>query len=267
MSIVCFDSSWFLTTVLQFLNMNEHSLSLYITAEHTCGYYDDRLSANLIPDPQILMSTGLYSLLVTKGFRRSGDFVYRPHCAHCEACVPCRIDVVNFQPNRNQRRCLKKNRDITTCVKNAEFSEEYFLLYRRYIDSRHGDGSMAHPQPDDFRHFLLSDWGHTLFIESRLNGELLGVAVCDYLPAGLSAVYTFFDPQSHQRSLGTFAILQQIWLAKIYDIHHIYLGYWIDKHPKMDYKRRFGALEVYQDMQWIPFITARKPALGLSTKT
>jgi len=233
--------------------MNEHSLSLYITAEHPCGYFSDRLSANLIPDPQIPMNPGLYSLLVTKGFRRSGSFVYRPHCAGCSACVPCRILVSDFQPNRNQRRCLKHNRDVTTRIQQAGFSEEYFQLYQRYLDSRHGDGSMAHPAPDDFRQFLLSDWSHTLFIESRLAGRLVSVAVSDYLPAGLSAVYSFFDPDEYSRSLGTFAILQQIWLAQVYRLPHIYLGYWIHGHPKMDYKKHFSALQVYRDVQWQAF--------------
>ena len=233
--------------------MNEHSLSLYITAEHPCGYFDDRQSANLIPDPQMPMNPGLYSLLVSKGFRRSGSFVYRPHCARCSSCVPCRIRVEAFRPSRNQRRCLKRNQDIVTRVRTARYSEEYFALYKDYIDQRHGDGSMAHPEADDFRHFLLCDWSHTLFIESRLHGRLIGVAVSDYLPAGLSAVYSFFDPDQQRRSLGTFAILQQIWLAQVYALPHVYLGYWIHQHPKMDYKKNFAALQVYRDAQWMPF--------------
>ena len=233
--------------------MNEHTLSLFITAEHQCGYYQDRSSANLIPDPHIMMNNGLYSLLVTKGFRRSGSFVYRPHCPRCDACVPCRIEVSGFKTNRNQRRCLKRNEDLVTHIRPAQFSSEYFELYERYINSRHLDGNMAHPAPDDFKQFLLSDWCKTLFIESRLKGRLIGVGVTDYLPAGMSAVYTFFDPEESRRSPGTFAILQQIWLAQCYNIPHIYLGYWIDGHPKMDYKKSFSSLQSYNDTQWLPF--------------
>ena len=231
--------------------MNEHTLSLFITAEHACGYYEDRSSANLVPDPHIPMNAGLYSLLVTKGFRRSGSFVYRPHCPSCASCIASRIDVDHYRTNRNQRRCLKRNQDLLTRIKSAQFSDEYFDLYQRYINSRHLDGNMAHPAPDDFKQFLLSDWSDTLFIESRLNDRLIAVAVSDYLPAGLSAVYTFFDPDEAKRSLGTFAILQQIWLAQCYHIPHVYLGYWIDGHPKMDYKRNFSGLQHYHDQQWI----------------
>lgn len=230
--------------------MNDQGLSLYITSEHSCGYYSDRLSANLIPDPQIDMSHPIYSLLISKGFRRSGGFVYRPHCPSCSACLPCRIDVEAFEPNRNQRRCLSKNHDLTTHIRQARYRHEYFELYQGYINSRHGDGSMANPSEDDFSNFLLSDWSQTLFIESRKNGRLLSVAVVDYMSNGLSAVYTFFDPDEDKRSLGTHAILQLIWLARLHDLPHLYLGYWIQKHPKMDYKGNYSALEILQKMRW-----------------
>ena len=233
--------------------MNSHNLSLYITTEHECGYYDDRQTANLIPDPQVKMGTNLYSLLLSKGFRRSGEFVYRPHCKHCTACVPCRINVNEFKASRNQRRCLKSNQDLTTRIVPAEYSDEYFALYQRYLNSRHKDGSMADPTPQEFRSFLLNNWDTSVFIESRLNGRLLCVAVVDFLPAGPSAVYTFFEPEEHKRSLGTFAIIQQIWLARLYQKENLYLGYWIDQHPKMAYKQKFSGLEIYLQDQWQAF--------------
>jgi len=233
--------------------MNSHNLSLYITTEHECGYYDDRQTANLIPDPQVKMGTNLYSLLLSKGFRRSGEFVYRPHCKHCTACVPCRINVNEFKASRNQRRCLKSNQDLTTRIVPAEYSDEYFALYQRYLNSRHKDGSMADPTPQEFRSFLLNNWDTSVFIESRLNGQLLCVAVVDFLPAGPSAVYTFFEPEEHKRSLGTFAIIQQIWLARLYQKENLYLGYWIDQHPKMAYKQKFSGLEIYLQDQWQSF--------------
>ena len=232
--------------------MNDQALSLYLTAEHPCGYYGDRRSANLVPDPQIAMNNGLYDLLVSHGFRRSGGFVYRPHCPECQDCLPCRIEVDSFRPNRNQRRCLKRNSDLVTRIRAADFQDEDFEMYYRYINSRHGDGSMANPSEDDYRNFLLSDWGQTLFIETRFHGKLLSIAVSDQLRSGLSAVYTFFDPDETRRSLGTFAILQQIWLAQVYGLPHVYLGYWIKNHPKMDYKKNFDSLEFYLNQLWAP---------------
>ena len=234
--------------------MSSQSLSLYITAEHECGYYDDRMTANLIPDPQVKMNASLYSLLISKGFRRSGSFVYRPHCKNCQACIPSRINVEQFKPSKNQRRCLKKNNDLTTHLVDAQFKEEYFSLYQRYLNNRHQDGSMSNPTREDFSSFLLNEWQACIFIESRLDGTLINVAVVDVLPAGASAVYTFFDPEQGKRSLGTFAVLQQIWLAQLYHLPHVYLGYWIDGHPKMDYKRNFSGLELFQQEQWQAFL-------------
>jgi len=235
--------------------MNSHNLSLYITAEHQCGYYDDRLTSNLIPDPQVNMGAGLYSLLLSKGFRRSGEFVYRPHCKECSACIPCRINVQTFKASRNQRRCLKANQELTTHIVEAKFTDEYFSLYTRYLNSRHKDGSMADPTPEDFKSFLLNNWNTSIFIESRLNDKLLCVAVVDFLAAGPSAVYTFFEPEEHKRSLGTFAIMQQIWLARLYLKNHLYLGYWLENHPKMEYKRNFSGLELYQQDRWQAFLS------------
>lgn len=231
--------------------MNDQALSLYITTEHPCGYYDDRNSANLVPDPQRSMNAWLYARLVSHGFRRSGSFVYRPHCPDCQSCLPSRIDVARFKTNRNQRRCLKRNQDLVTHVKNAAFSDEYLDLYQRYMASRHSDSSMASPTEEDFKSFLLCDWGQTLFIETRLNGKLMSVSVSDFLNTGPSAVYTFFEPEEVKRSLGTFAILQQIWLARVYQLGHVFLGYWIKDHPKMDYKNNFDALEFYLDQGWV----------------
>ena len=230
--------------------MNTQTLSLYLTAEHSCGYFADRNSANIVPDPRIKMSKELYSLLVSKGFRRSGNFVYRPHCPECQACIPCRIQVSAFQPSRNQRRCLKKNQDLTTRITMASYNDEYFELYQRYLNGRHHDSSMANPEPEDFKHFLLCDWKQTLFIESRLNDELMCVTVADYLNDGLSAVYSFFNPEEHRRSLGTHAVLQQIWFCQVYQFPFVYLGYWIKDHPKMNYKNNFRPLETFQNNQW-----------------
>jgi len=231
--------------------MNDQALSLFITTEHPCGYYDDRNSANLIPDPQRSMNAWLYARLVNNGFRRSGSFVYRPHCPGCQLCVPCRIDVEHFKPNRNQRRCLKRNQDLTTHIKDARFTEEYLDLYQRYMADRHNESSMASPQADDFKNFLLCDWSQSVFIESRLNGKLFAVTVADFLNVGPSAVYTFFEPGESKRSLGTFAIMQQIWLTRVYQLEHMYLGYWIKDHPKMNYKSYFNSLELFVDNEWV----------------
>jgi len=230
--------------------MNSRNLQFYITAESPCSYFDDRISSNLVPDPQLRVNMPIYNQLIQHGFRRSGSHCYRPHCNNCQSCVACRLHVDAFISSRSQRRCLKSNMDLTMNVADADFTEEYFTLYQRYLNSRHVDGSMAHPVEDDFRQFLFCDWCDTQFLEFRQNEELVAVAVTDIISDGLSAVYSFFDPDLHNRSLGTYCILKQIEYAKAQQLNYVYLGYWIDNHEKMHYKKNFKPLQLYIDEQW-----------------
>jgi len=231
--------------------MDAQPLQLYLTVEHDCGYLAGLKSANLVPDPQIPMTMPLYSQLIQHGYRRSGSQTYRPHCKGCEACIACRLPVANFNANRNQRRCLKANHDLTSTVVKAGFTDEYFQLYKHYLNTRHNDGDMVNPVDDDFSQFLYSDWSETAFIELRKDERLIAVAVTDIVSKGLSAVYTFFDPTEEKRSLGTYCILLQIEQAKYMQLDYLYMGYWIENCQKMLYKSNFKPMEFFVDEQWI----------------
>lgn len=224
---------------------------LFQTLPHTCGYYAERTAQNLVVDPGAPHLDRLYGPALSKGFRRAGGHLYLPQCNACQACVPCRIDVDRFTPDRAQKRCLKRNADLTVTEAMPGFTHERHALYQRYLQARHSGGGMDAADADDFQRFLSAPWSPTLFVEFRKDDRLLGVAVTDVLLAGVSAVYTFFDPDDAARSIGTFGILQQIALAKRRGIPYLYLGFWIANHPKMDYKRRFHALEVRRHGRWI----------------
>ena len=230
--------------------MSSQNIHLFLTSEHECGYLPDRMATNLVPDPARQMDMALYSQLVQLGYRRSGDFTYRPHCNDCIECQPCRIPVNTFMLKRNQRRCLKNNQDLSTKIIKADYSDEHFELYQKYINSRHADGSMANPKPEDFCNFLYSQWSNTHFLEIREAGRLIAVAVTDYTDSGLSAVYSYFDPAESKRSLGTFCILQQIQQAKALQADHLYMGYWIKNCQKMTYKASFQPMEVLINNVW-----------------
>jgi leucyl-tRNA---protein transferase len=225
-------------------------VKVFVSLEHPCGYYPNRHAQNLVLDPIADGQKEIYDSAIAKGFRRGGGNIYRPHCAKCNACVASRINVQNFRPNRSQRRCLTANKDIEITTKPAVFSAEYFDLYQRYLAARHVDGGMDDPNEADFSRFLLSSWSQTEFIEFRMYGRLLSVAVTDVTPSGLSAVYCFFDPSEAARSLGTFAILSQIELARAAGLAAVYLGFWIDGHEKMHYKSKFSGLEVLRSGEW-----------------
>lgn len=220
------------------------------TRAHSCSYLPDRLAQNIYPDPNHPMTIRIYDQLIQHGFRRSGNHVYRPYCTDCLSCVPVRINVDKFQPSRSQRRCLKRNAELTMVEKPAQFNPEHFQLYCRYLKHRHAGGGMDNPTEDSFTHFLTSYWCDTQFLEFRDKGKLRAVAVTDFVEHGLSAFYTFFDPDYQQAGLGTFAILKQLELAKSLQLNALYLGYWIEECPKMNYKQSFSALEAYQNQQW-----------------
>jgi arginine-tRNA-protein transferase len=227
-----------------------HNIRIFQTAEHRCGYYADRLARDLVLDPADPALPQLYSNALAMGFRRSGAHVYRPACFGCSACRPVRIPVSYFDPDRSQRRCLKRNADLQFSETPAVRTEENFALYQRYLSSRHAGGGMDQPQPGDFDAFLACPWSPTRFFELRLDGQLLAVAVTDVLPDALSAVYTFFEPQHSGRSLGTFAILCQIEQARLARRDFLYLGFWLNGHPKMHYKQNFRPLETLDGKEW-----------------
>jgi arginine-tRNA-protein transferase len=233
-----------------------HNIRIFQTAEHRCGYYPDRLARDLVLDPADPTLPEIYGNALAMGFRRSGAHVYRPACLGCSACRPVRIPTAHFVADRSQRRCLKRNSDLRLDVRPASRTEENFSLYRRYLDWRHAGGGMDQPQTTDFDAFLACPWSPTRFFEFRLNQRLLAVAVTDVLPNALSAVYTFFEPELADRSLGTFAILSQIEQARREGRAHLYLGFWLDGHPKMHYKRNFRPLETLVGKDWQPLETS-----------
>ena len=230
--------------------MKSETVRLFQTLPHPCGYYAERTAQNLVIDPAAPHLAQIYNHALTRGYRRAGGHVYHPQCPQCRACVPARIAVAEFAPGRTQRRCLERNRDLVCSTVPARYSHEYFDLYQRYLDVRHPGGGMDHPDPQDFTRFLYTAWSPTFFLEFRLGGRLLGVAVTDITASGLSAVYTFFDPDEGARSLGSYAILRQIELARERALPHLYLGYWIQNHPKMDYKKRFRPIELLTAEGW-----------------
>ena len=227
-------------------------LRLFHTAEHPCGYWPERNARDLVLDPRDPRLPRLYPLALGWGFRRSGDIVYRPHCQGCRACIAVRVPVADFVPDRSQRRCLARNGAIQARVLPAERNDEHFALYQRYLAARHPHGGMDGHGVAEFEQFLIGEWSESRFLElrERVSHRLLAVAVTDLVGNALSAVYTFYDPDEIARGLGTLAILQQIEWAQREGRSHLYLGYWIAGHDKMDYKRRFAPLEGFDGQDW-----------------
>lgn len=226
------------------------ALHYFATPEHDCSYLPDRTAVTLFADPRARMSVDLYSVLTDYGFRRSGEYVYRPNCPSCNACVPARIPVADFAPRRIQRRIWHKNTDLHVQRRAAGYNAEHFALYKKYVQDRHTGGGMDHADPDKYLSFLSSSWCDTYFYEFRHDTRLLAVAVVDQLRQGLSAVYTFFDAEAAARSLGVYAVLWQVAEARRLNLPWVYLGYWIQGCRKMSYKDQYQPLEILHNATW-----------------
>lgn len=226
-------------------------IRFFTTAAHPCSYLPAKQAVTLFADPEADMGPALFSQLSVMGFRRSGNYVYRPHCQGCQACVSVRVPVAAFKPSRSQRRCWTRNTDLSLRPVPAEWDEAHYALYARYISARHADGDMYPPSPRQYREFLLSEWSNSQLLEIRDGERLLAVAVTDVLDEALSAVYTFYDPDEADRGLGTYAILSQLHWAHQQGFRFLYLGYWVKQSDRMRYKSRFRPLELLVQGEWL----------------
>lgn len=226
------------------------SIRFFSTQPHECSYIEGEQATSIFVDPDLDINQALYSQLSSLGFRRSGQHLYRPHCEDCSACIPTRLPVEDFAPNRQQKRCLKRNKDLKTHFVTELNLERHYPLYERYICLRHNDGDMYPPTTEQFQSFLSSQWGSAEYLEVTLGDKLLGVAVTDRLDDALSAIYTFFDPDYDKHSLGVFCLLRQIQEAQTRGLQHLYLGYWIESCKKMRYKTDYRPIQLLSSGCW-----------------
>jgi len=225
----------------------------YRTAALPCPYVEGRTERKLITEIGGRDLATFYSELSRAGFRRSHHLAYRPACSGCHACVPVRVAVAEFGLSRSLRRVKTMNADLAPMLAPPRASTEQFKLFTRYQRSRHAESDMASMTYGDYRAMIEDSPVETFLLELR-RGDLSLVAGCliDLLDDGLSAVYSFFDPNEAARSPGTFMILALIEEARRRELPYVYLGYWIAESRKMSYKIRFRPLEALTTSGWAP---------------
>jgi arginine-tRNA-protein transferase len=231
----------------------EEAVAFFLTTPHECGYLPGRQAVNVVVDPALPVGAPLYDRLAALGFRRSGSRIYRPACPSCTACIPLRVPVDEFRLNRTQRRIWMRNGDLLVRERPPGFDAEHYALYCRYIAGRHPDGGMNETTPEAYLEFISGQGIETRLVEFLAESRCAAVAVMDMMSDGLSAVYTFFDPELASRSLGMYAVLWQIEAARNQGKQWLYLGYWIEDCRKMSYKIAFRPYELLLAGRWQRF--------------
>ena len=229
----------------------------YVTAPQPCPYLEGRLERKLFTALQGDQAQRLNDTLSKQGFRRSQNVLYRPSCAECSACLSARIRVADFKPNRSQRRILRDAAHLRRNATSPWATEDQFTLFRRYLDARHADGGMADMDVFEFAAMIEETPIKSRVIEytrpavaGERNAPLACVSLTDVFDDGLSMVYSFYDPDLIDLSLGTFAILDHIAIAREAGLPYVYLGYWVPGSRKMGYKAGFSALEIFKAGAW-----------------
>jgi len=241
--------------VNQPLLLADAGLQCYATATYPCSYLADKLARSQVVTPSESVDDTRYAQLLGQGFRRSGTFVYRPHCDDCQACQSIRIPVTEFAPTRSQRRAWRQHTQLQTHILKPGFSQEHYDLYIRYQRARHAGGGMDVDDAQQYREFLVASQVSTFMVEFRGHasdhrpGQLKMVSVIDRLDDALSAVYTFYEPDDRQ-SYGTFNVMWQIEWARSLGLTYLYLGYWIKDCDKMSYKSHFHPYELRTQGRW-----------------
>ena len=232
-------------------------LSMRLSMKSDCPYIrgqtEQRIAVDISNDPQC------HDGLATAGFRRVENWVYKPACPACNACLPWRVDSTAFTPSRNMSRIWRNNRDLTRSMAPIRLTEDHFTLFARYITSRHADGQMAQMTRDEFLSMIENSPIETLLVNYHTpDGRLVATVLTDVQDDGLSAVYSFFDPDETSRSLGTFIILDLIDRCREAGLPWLYLGYYVENSQKMMYKSRFQPAEVFVDGAWQPYTDSQR---------
>jgi leucyl-tRNA---protein transferase len=231
-------------------------LRFFMTAVAPCPYLKGMTERKVFANLPFSDGAHVNDQLTHAGFRRSQNIAYRPACDGCDACVSMRLPVADVILTRTQRRVLRRNADLSRDLVEAEATAEQFQLLKRYLTTRHPGGGMTGMSWADYVAMVEDTAVRTHLIEYRLPsldggpGDLVGVTLTDLLSDGLSMVYSFFDPALEKRSLGVFAILDHVRQARAVHLPYVYLGYWVQGSPKMDYKAGFRPMEVLRPLGW-----------------
>ncbi|MEE8659538.1 hypothetical protein CGLAMM_06675 [Acetobacteraceae bacterium EV16G] len=250
-------------TIGQITTATKPKRRFYHLPEEACPYLEgqrERKRVTLLQGPHVAADM---SDLTLRGYRRMCDVAFSPDCVLCRACLPLRLPVAAFTPSRQQKRVLRTHRDLTCRASARDATLEQYQLFQKYQRVRHPTGSMQEMDFDAYRDIVERSPVPSNVIEFRATGgQLVCVSLIDIMSCGISAVYTFYEPNCMKRSFGIYAIVKLIALTRERHLPHLYLGNWVANSPKMAYKSAFRPAEIFQDKAWrrleAPFLKSRR---------
>lgn len=230
----------------------------FVTSPAPCPYLPGRSERKVFTELKGPHADSLNDALGRIGFRRSQTVAYRPSCIDCSACVSVRVVAGEFQPSGTQKRTLKAHSDLVATVCRPWSTSEQFELLQRYLAVRHPEGGMTTMDEVDFADMVEHTPVTSYVVEYRepsedgiKPGRLVGACLTDRQCDGLSMIYSFYDPHHEERrGLGNFIILDHIRRAHEMGLAYVYLGYWVEGSPRMQYKVRYRPMEMLGRCGW-----------------
>ena len=241
----------------------------FVTSPAPCPYLPGKSERKVFTELKGPHADELNDALGRIGFRRSQTVAYRPSCIDCQACVSVRVVAGEFRASTSQKRNLKRNGDLIGTVCRPWSTIEQFELLQRYLGQRHPGGGMTNMDEIDFadmvEHTPVDSW----IVEYRESssdgrpGKLVGACLTDRQSDGLSMIYSFYDPDHAAREgLGNYIILDHIERARDLGLPYVFLGYWVDGSPRMQYKIRYRPMERLTRTGWARIDDAEQNALA-----
>ena len=232
--------------------------SPFLILDDTCPYFTDgRPSRTAFVYPDRALEPPEFEAAIQLGMRRSGPLLYRPLCPGCRKCQPFRVEVARFRMSASQKRVWKRcEGKFEVAMTRPSVDGEKLELYRRYGEYQHGKGDA---NPGDYAEFLVDSIVDTHEVTWRREGRLSAVSVVDVLPTGVSSVYSYWDPDLQDWSIGTYTALYEIELCRRNGLPYYYLGFLVPGARTMNYKAKFGPGEVWDGENWLP-VPGRDPA-------
>lgn len=225
-----------------------HSLG---SDEHPCSYLDGQLARTPLLYPSRMLAPEELDTVLAEGKRRSGYFFYYTQCTNCSACEPSRLHVPTFRLNATRRRVERKGAEVLTeqfgHPKLDQQRLDLFNLHRRVRGlNRHEEDYTA----SDMEGFLINTSCPTIELSFWLQNRLAAVSIVDCGQDSLSAVYTYFDPEFSDLSLGTYAIIRQFRWATRTNRTWLYLGMYVAQNRHLNYKGTFLPQQRFQQGNW-----------------